>query len=128
VAGLEPPNGLGASSDCQANKPLARTIVLTFWSSVALGRFRLLAINVPALLCNSKTGSDSSPVSCNEGPMARSINLLAWGPVPIRPLIKTLSPVSTKPRVEIFPKLVTDVGGTTSAHVYPIPKFVKNGG
>ena len=62
----------------------------------------LLVIRLPALSCNSSVGFASTPSSGNEGPIARTITFFACDPVIMNPPIRTLSPVSTRKRVEMF--------------------------
>src|SRR5947207_1911616 len=53
-------------------------------------------------------GSASTPGKKGEreGPIARTITFFACVPVIMNPPIRTLSPVSTRKRVEMFPKVV----------------------
>ena len=44
----------------------------------------------------------------NDGPMPRTINVFCSVPVMMKPPIKTLSPVSTCMRVEMFSKVGVD--------------------
>ena len=56
----------------------------------------------PLPSCNSNVGSASLSGSESDGPMARTITFCDDCPTTIVPAIKTLSPVWTKPRVEMF--------------------------
>src|SRR5664279_4215080 len=56
---------------------------------------------------SSRKGSASAPGNNeeSEGPIARMITFFGWVPVIIKPPIRTLSPVSTRRRVEMLPKV-----------------------
>ncbi len=54
---------------------------------------------------NSRFGSASLPATGREGPMARTMTRFGWVPVTMKPPIKTLSPVSTRRRVEMLPRV-----------------------
>src|SRR5204863_7933915 len=69
------------------------------------------ATRPPEELRSSRTGSESAPPNGSDGPMARRMTLFACVPVTINPPIRRLVPVSTRKRVEIFPKAVVEEGG-----------------
>src|SRR3954467_8520088 len=54
---------------------------------------------------NSRTGSGILPETDNEGPIPRMRTFCELGPTTIVPAIRTLSPVETNPRVEMFANL-----------------------
>ena len=79
--------------------------IISCWLGASI-QLSLLAINAPVPSCNSRVGSASTPARGSEGPIARTITFFGCVPVMIKPPIKTLSPVSTRRRVEILAKVV----------------------
>ena len=71
-----------------------------------------MMIRLPDELRSSRVGSASASGNNEEsdGPIARTITLFDCVPVIINPPIRALSPVSTRKRVEIFPKTLGGVG------------------
>ena len=61
-------------------------------------------IRAPEESRSSRVGSARTPVRGSDGPIARTITFFDCVPVIMNPPIKTLSPVATRKRVEIFPK------------------------
>ena len=74
----------------------------------------------PEESCSSRKGFSNTPVRGSDGPMARTITFFGWVPVTIKPPMSTLSPVSTKVRVEMLPKIVGPGGGIAEVRSYPI--------
>src|SRR6266478_7111472 len=66
---------------------------------------------------NSRTGSASASGKNEEsdGPMARTIIFFGCVPVTMKPPISTLSPVSTRKRVEMFPRIAGEALGVAVA-------------
>src|ERR1700740_2433435 len=62
---------------------------------------------------NSRTGSASASGKNDEsvGPIARTIIFFGCVPVTMKPPINTLSPVSTRKRVEMFPRIAGEAPG-----------------
>src|SRR5450432_3846277 len=56
-------------------------------------------------------GSASAPGESSEGPMARTITFFGCVPVTMNPPMSAFSPVSTRRRVEMFPRVVGIVLG-----------------
>src|SRR6266487_845400 len=78
------------------------------WAFGALAQSLLEVMIAPAPLCNSNEGFASAsaiPKPLNVGPRARKRIDLFPLPVMIKPAIRTLLPVRTKARVEIFDSL-----------------------
>src|ERR1700730_11519620 len=71
----------------------------------------------PEELRSSRMGSARAPGKKEERerPIARTITLFAWVPVIMKPPIRTLSPVSTRKRVEMFPKVLGVTVGVGAA-------------
>src|SRR4051812_38725881 len=67
--------------------------------------------------CSSSVGLPSLSASGSEVPMPRTITFFGCVPVIMKPPMRTLSPVSTRKRVEIFAKVVTSVGVAVAAGV-----------
>src|SRR5438105_15963183 len=76
----------------------------------------LAKIRLPLPSCSSKIGLASAsaiPEAASEGPIARMMTFFGSEPVMMNPPIKTLSPPSTRRRVEMlsnFPKPGVEVG------------------
>src|ERR1043166_475599 len=62
-------------------------------------------MSVPEESRSSRNGLARTPEKASDGPMARTITLLGCVPVTMKPPIRTLSPVSTRRRVEMLPKV-----------------------
>src|SRR6266478_732247 len=78
------------------------------WAFAAFPQLSLEVITAPVPLFNCKTGFGSAlaiPKLLNVGPRARKRIDLFPLPLIIKPLIRTLLPVWTKARVEIFDSL-----------------------
>src|SRR2546423_6489099 len=77
------------------------------------GQLSLTLMSVPSLPLNSKVGSwsgSATPKTAREGPIPRMIMRLASLPSIMKPAISTLSPASTRKRVEILARCELDVG------------------
>src|SRR5450432_511974 len=77
-------------------------------ASWSLRQLSLDATRPPEEFNSSRMGSLSAPGKKEEreGPIARMITFFGCVPVMINPPIRTLSPVSTRKRVEMFPKML----------------------
>src|SRR5947209_11795606 len=73
--------------------------------------------SAPVPSWSSRTGSARLPATGKEGPIARTITFFCCVPVTIKPPINTLSPVSTRRRVEILASRVDDAGGGVAGAV-----------
>src|SRR2546428_590899 len=72
---------------------------------VSVCQLSLVAMRAPEELYTLRTGSartPETPKALSDGPSARSTTVLGSDPATIKPLIRTLSPVETVPRVERF--------------------------
>ena len=76
-------------------------------ASWALRQLSFTAIRLPEELRSSRMGSTSTAGNkgASDGPIARTIIFFGCAPVMINPPIRTLSPVSTRKRVEMFPRI-----------------------
>src|SRR6476620_9141376 len=67
--------------------------------------------------CSASVGSASLSASGSDVPIPRTITFFGWVPVIIKPPIRTLSPVSTRRRVEILARVVTGAGEAVAVAV-----------